>query len=268
RSGVVSSSLPPGDRTSASTSRRCFTVSVESTLHAVTPLAVILSSWSLISAISGLTTTVTPGTTSDVSWYSSDLPLPVGITASRSSLRSRCASASAWPGRNALMPSACCPTPSSAPTFLGRPSASGGIGPSSVYAGRGPEGVLAAAGLAFPRVFFTGCSGVLRDTRSGGSRLAVRAAARDGSAARRVARLGAAPARPAPEDAERDPEREAGSFFLVVRGRFVVDIQCPSSLSPPTQQAAIGGGTPGTSQSSPGSRAPGVNPPRDVSRVF
>ena len=33
RSGVVSSSLPPGERTSASTSRRCLTVSVESTLH-------------------------------------------------------------------------------------------------------------------------------------------------------------------------------------------------------------------------------------------
>jgi hypothetical protein len=27
----------------------------------------------------------------------------------------------------------------------------------------------------------------------------------------------------------------AASFFLIVRGRFVVDIQCPSSLSPPAQ---------------------------------
>jgi hypothetical protein len=27
----------------------------------------------------------------------------------------------------------------------------------------------------------------------------------------------------------------AASFFLVVRGRLVVDIQCPSSLSPPAQ---------------------------------
>src|SRR5262245_45211681 len=154
------------------------------------------------------------------------------------------------------MPSACCPTPSSAPTFLGRPSASGGIGPSSVYAGRAPEVAAGATDVAFcPLAFFTGCSGVLRDTRSGGSRVAVRAAARDGSAARRVARLGAALARPV----RADPAREAGSFFLVVRGRFVVDIQCPSSLTPPTQQAAIDGRRhPGTSQSSQSSRALGV----------
>src|SRR5262245_7390302 len=123
--------------------------------------------------------------------------------------------------------------PSSAPTFFGRPSASGGIAPSSVYAGRAPDGVLgAAAAFALPRAFFTG-SGALRAGRSGGSRVAVRAAARDGSAARRVARLGAALAR-----ARDDPEREAGSFFLVVRGRFVVDIQCPSSLSTLTAHPA------------------------------
>jgi hypothetical protein len=54
--------------------------------------------------------------------------------------------------------------------------------------------------------------------------------------ARRTGRLALEPALedvPATARAEPPAAREAGSFFLVVRGRFVVDIQCPSSLSPP-----------------------------------
>ena len=68
RSGVVSRSLPPGASTSFIISRFCRTVSVESMCRAVTPLSRIFSTWSLMSAMSGETTTVRPGRTIDGSW--------------------------------------------------------------------------------------------------------------------------------------------------------------------------------------------------------
>jgi hypothetical protein len=63
-----------------------------------------------------------------------------------------------------------------------------------------------------------------REARSGAF------AGRPGGAARRTVRLAldAVAVR-----ADPPVEREAGSFFLVSRGRLVGDIQCPSSLSPP-----------------------------------
>src|SRR5580700_343516 len=73
------------------------------------------------------------------------------MTARRSSPASRCSNASAWPGRNVLMPTARWPTPSSAPTFFGSPAASGGTGPARSYVGR-----VTATGAAATSAFLRG----------------------------------------------------------------------------------------------------------------
>ena len=73
-------------------------------LSAATPASLSSVTWSCISATSGDTTTVSPSLTSAGTWKQSDLPEPVGITAS--TLRpARSASITAsWPGRNASNP--------------------------------------------------------------------------------------------------------------------------------------------------------------------
>jgi hypothetical protein len=53
--------------------------------------------------------------------------------------------------------------------------------------------------------------------------------------ARRVVRLALALEVLEVLEVRADALDRAASFFLIVRGRFVVDIQCPSSLSPPAQ---------------------------------
>src|SRR5262249_37383233 len=141
------------------------------------------------------------------------------MTASRSSPASRCSSAVAWPGRNVLMPSVRCPMPSSAPTLRGRPSASGGTGPSRLYAGGGRGGaggsIAVARAVFLLRVFFTdaGSAGLDEEDRP------------------LAPRRGAGLALAAAEVRAEALVRPAASFFLVVRGRLVVDIQCPCSLS-------------------------------------
>ena len=73
-------------------------------LSAATPASLSAATWSCISATSGDTTTVRPFTTSAGTWKQSDLPEPVGITAS-ALLPARSASITAsWPGRNPANP--------------------------------------------------------------------------------------------------------------------------------------------------------------------
>src|ERR1044071_1056302 len=192
------------------------------------------------------------------------------MTASRSSPASRCSNDWAWPGRNALIPSARWPIPSSAPTLRGKPSASGGTGPSRLYAcaaaGRAGGGATARdeEDVEAPEVEDEAPEvpeledeaseeedpgdAVGKDSCRGAGSTAVRAGAvavtfllrgfftEAGSAggllagsARRVVRLALE------LEVRADALDRAASFFLVVRGRLVVDIQCPCSLSPPAQ---------------------------------
>src|SRR5512138_3137860 len=83
-SGVTSASfvLPSASRASAAV--RSFPLSDESMRSTATPSERSFSVWSRMSARSGDTTSVVPGSTCEVSWYVSDLPLPVGMTASTS----------------------------------------------------------------------------------------------------------------------------------------------------------------------------------------
>ena len=52
-----------------------------------------------MSAMSGETTSVTPGRSSAGSWKQSDLPPPVGMMASVSRPEATASTISAWPGR-------------------------------------------------------------------------------------------------------------------------------------------------------------------------
>ena len=71
---------------------------------AQTPLSKRISTWSFISEMSGLTTTVMPSRASAVSWKQRLLPEPVGMT-TRVSRPSRAEwTASACPGRNRRKP--------------------------------------------------------------------------------------------------------------------------------------------------------------------
>src|SRR5882724_5588533 len=65
-----------------------------------TPAALSFVNWSSMSASRGETTIVGPSSTSAGSWYVSDLPLPVGMTASVSRPASTDSMISAWPERS------------------------------------------------------------------------------------------------------------------------------------------------------------------------
>src|SRR4051812_1138070 len=123
--------------------------------------------------------------------------------------------------------------PSSAPTLRDSPSASGGTAPSRVYAcaaagragGAGGDGGVeprgagstAATGAAVLAAVTFLLRGFFTEAGSTGGFLT--------GSARRVVRLALE------LDVRADALDRAASFFLVVRGRLVVDIQCPSSLS-------------------------------------
>ncbi len=68
------------------------------------PLARSRRTWSCINAISGETTSVSPGSSRAGNWKHSDLPPPVGITASTSRPAMASRMMSIWPGRNSLKP--------------------------------------------------------------------------------------------------------------------------------------------------------------------
>ena len=80
----------------------------ECSAAAAIPRARSPSTWSFMSAISGDTTTVVPSSSSAGSWKQSDLPAPVGITATRSRPSSTASAASRCPGRKARRPKRSC----------------------------------------------------------------------------------------------------------------------------------------------------------------
>ena len=73
-------------------------------LSAATPASLSAATWSCISATSGDTTTVRPSPTSAGTWKHSDLPEPVGITASALRPDSSVSITASWPGRNTSNP--------------------------------------------------------------------------------------------------------------------------------------------------------------------
>ena len=73
-------------------------------LAASTPASRNWATWSRIRAISGETTSVSPPRTIAGSWKRSDLPLPVGMTASTSSRANVAARTSSCPGRKSEKP--------------------------------------------------------------------------------------------------------------------------------------------------------------------
>ena len=85
-------------------SRRSSGSEEELRLAASTPASRNWATWSRISAISGETTRVRPPRTIAGSWKQSDLPLPVGMTASTSSPASVAARTSSCPGRKSEKP--------------------------------------------------------------------------------------------------------------------------------------------------------------------
>ena len=97
-----------------------------------------------MSAISGDTTTVVPSSSSAGSWKQSDLPAPVGITATRSRPSSTASAASRCPGRKARRPKRSCRARSRA---LDRDSAVRmGLDTREIYLGRRSLAVRIGAG--------------------------------------------------------------------------------------------------------------------------
>jgi hypothetical protein len=76
-------------------------VSVLLTNAAGRPRAVSASTWSFMSEMSGLTTTVSPGSTRAGTWKQSDFPPPVGMITIVSRPSSTASTACSCPGRNA-----------------------------------------------------------------------------------------------------------------------------------------------------------------------
>ena len=73
-------------------------------VSAATPASFSAATWSCISATSGETTTVRPPLTRAGTWKQSDLPEPVGITASTWRPASRPSTTCSWPGRKRSKP--------------------------------------------------------------------------------------------------------------------------------------------------------------------